>query len=111
MIFHFVLFHHEYLVVTKFLSNANISFPIVPIMLDETLEYLEGRQVYMVSVLINRAETAHACAKTCNFEYSWLPATDPKIQQHLIFCSLGLKLLIYHFKMLMYPNTSISQMT
>ena len=40
------------------------------------------------------AAAAHACAKTRNFEASLLPATDPKIRQHLIFCSLHLKLLI-----------------
>ena len=39
----------------------------------------------------DRAETAHACAKPGNFESPLLPATYPKILQHLILRSLGLK--------------------
>ena len=35
----------------------------------------------------DRAETAHACAKTRSFEPPLLPATDPEIRQHLIFSS------------------------
>ena len=33
----------------------------------------------------------------------------PKIRQHSIFRSLGVKLLIYHFRKLIYPNTSFTQ--
>ena len=42
-----------------------------------------------------RAETAYTCAKTRYFELPWLPATDFKIRQHLIFYSLVLELLIH----------------
>ena len=50
--------------------------------------------------ITDRAETVDACVKICNLEPPKLCATAPKIWQHLIFCSLGLKLLIYHFKKL-----------
>ena len=33
----------------------------------------------------------------------------PKLANLLIFSSLGLKLLIFHFKKLMYPNTSLTE--
>ena len=41
-----------------------------------------------------------ACA-----EPRYLPATDAKTRQHLIFSSLDLELLIYHFKKVMLPST------
>ena len=41
---------------------------------------------------VSDTETAHARAKTRKFEPRWLPATDPEIRQHLMSCSLGLKL-------------------
>ena len=46
----------------------------------------------------DRAETAHACAKTLNFEPFKLPATDSNIWQHLIFCSFGLKVLVLSYQ-------------
>ena len=58
---------------------------------------------------LNRAETAYTFAKARNFKPRYLPATDPKIRQHLIFCALGLKLWTYRFKKLIHPNTSLSQ--
>ena len=39
--------------------------------------------------ILDRAEAAHSYVEARNFE---LPATDPKIRQHLIFSSLGLRL-------------------
>ena len=62
-----------------------------------------------IYVHADRGESTHACAKTWNFESSQLPETDPKIWQHLIFCSLGLNLLIYHFEKPIYPTSSLSQ--
>ena len=62
-------------------------------------------------IQIDRPGTALACTKTRNFEAPELPATDPENMQHLIFSPLGLKFLIHHFKKLMYPNTSVSQIT
>ena len=56
-------------------------------------------KIYSEIKLGNRAETAHACAKTRNF-LSPLSSLQkiPKLGHTWIFCSLGLKLLIYNFK-------------
>ena len=71
--------------------------------------YIEGKCNGNLSPF-DTAETANVCAKTRSCEPHLLPATDPKIRQHLIFCSLSLKLLIYHFKDLIHPNISLSQL-
>ena len=54
-------------------------------------------------ILIDKAESAHVLLKT------YLAVTDPKAKQHLILSLLGLILLFHHFKKLMHPITSLSQ--
>ena len=61
-----------------------------------------------ILALSDRADIAHPCAKTHNIEAPQLLAADPEIGQHLIFSSLGRKLLIDHFKKLIYLNASLS---
>ena len=50
----------------------------------------------------------HLYAKFRDFEPPKLPATDPKIRQHLTFSSFGIKFLIYHFKRLSIQHFLIS---
>ena len=50
------------------------------------------------------------CAEARNFDAPpQSPVADPKLGQHLILCSIVLKLLTYHFKKHNYPNSSLPQ--
>ena len=52
--------------------------------------------------------TLHACAKNVTLSPPSSLQQIPKFG-NTIFCSLGLKILIYRFTKLIYPNTNLSQ--